>query len=663
MKLFQPDTRKRRTLGAVFAITLSVTTLLTAFFQTQVLSGAAYKTRSEENRLRPITIPAPRGTIIDRNGEIVATSVASYSVNLLPGAPEVMRQTITDLAPFLGLSPEQVQRLIERQAARRNDLLTITEDATYAQIAAIEERRAAFPNIMTVERPKRYYPAGDAIGHIIGYVAEVSPEELETESYRKAGYRQGRWVGKTGIEQEYEIELGGEEGAYYVEVDAMGRIIDPRRTAGVMQPIPGDTLKLTLDIELQQYVAQIFPDTMKGALVAMIPSTGEVLAMYSNPSYDANDFVGGPKPGLWRALATDPKKPLLNRMSASTYPPASTWKLATAAAGMEAGLVKGDTRMPIPCTGGMFYAGRYARCWYAAGHGPLDLIGAIEKSCNVYFYQLGIRLGLQNLIEAGTRYGFNTRSGIDLPSERRGQFPTGIDWYTKRYGHKPYPSEVMSLSIGQGPNDQTVLRMAHFYSAIAGNGSAPEPYLVARPGAGEGPGALRIGVDAQGLQAMWVGLGRVTDYFGPNNFGTAVQSGLERWKLYGKTGTAQNPHGGDHGWFAGFAGPPGARPAIAVAIIIEHGLHGSDVAPVAAKVANYYLSRKHNIPVDPNPLLINRWQDGRCPWSTSCIVTDSASAVSPVKPQFGPGGRHLNPVGGARPAVAAAPAAAPAAGR
>ena len=202
MKLFQPDTRKRRTLGAVFAITLSVTTLLTAFFQTQVLSGAAYRTRAEENRLRPITIPAPRGTIIDRNGEIVATSVASYSVNLLPGAPEVMRQTITDLAPFLGLSQEQVQKLIAKQAARRNDLLTITEDATYAQIAAIEERRAAFPNIMTVERPQRYYPAGQAIGHIIGYVAEVDSAELESDRYRKAGYKQGRWVGKTGIEKE-----------------------------------------------------------------------------------------------------------------------------------------------------------------------------------------------------------------------------------------------------------------------------------------------------------------------------------------------------------------------------------------------------------------------------------------------------------------------------
>ncbi len=645
MKLAQPDTRKRRTLGAVFVIALVVTALLTAFFQTQVLSGRAYKTRSEENRLRPITIPAPRGTIIDRDGDIVATSVASYSVSLLPGAPKVMRQTLWDLAPFLGLSRIQVQALIEKQAARRNDLLTVTEDATYSQVAAIEERRAAFPNVMIVERPKRHYPAGRAIGHIIGYVAEVDSAELQSERYKKAGYKQGRWVGKTGIEKEYEIELGGEEGAYYVEVDAMGRIIDPRRRAGVMQPIPGDTLKLTLDIDLQQFIAEIFPDTMKGAVVAMIPSTGEVLAMYGSPSFDANNFVGGPKLTLWQALSTDPDKPLLNRIGAALYPPASTWKLATAAAGVEAGILKADTRMPIPCTGGMYYAGRYARCWYAPGHGSLDLVGAIQHSCNVYFYQVGIRLGLQNLIKAGVRYGFTSKTGIDLPNEKAGEFPTGLAWYKKRFGSEPTPSEVMSLSIGQGPNAQTVLRMAHFYSAIAGNGTAPEPHLVARHGAGEGPGAIKIGLSEEGLQALWAGLARVTGYWGPNDYGTAVQSGLERWQLYGKTGTAQNPHGPDHGWFAGFAGPPGARPQIAIAVLVEHGLHGSDVAPIAAKATDFYLRRKYNLPSDPKPLLIDRWQSGRCPWSSTCTIADSASAVSPITPKFGPGGKHLNPVG------------------
>jgi penicillin-binding protein 2 len=267
----------------------------------------------------------------------------------------------------------------------------------------------------------------------------------------------------------------------------------------------------------------------------------------------------------------------------------------------------------------------------------------------VYFCQVGIRVGLQNLIKAGVRYGFTSETGIDLPNERESEFPTGVAWYKKRFGTEPTPSEVMSLSIGQGPNGQTVLRMAYFYSAIAGNGTAPEPHLVVRPGTGQQEEGIRINLSEEGLRALWAGLARVTGYWGPNDYGTAVQPGLERWQLYGKTGTVQNPHGPDHGWFAGFAGPPGARPQIAIAVLVEHGLHGSDVAPIAAKAADFYLRRKYNLPSDPKPLLIERWQSGRCPWSSTCTVADSASAVSPITPRFGPGGKHLNPVGIAPP--------------
>lgn len=610
MKLFQPDTRQRRTLGAAFAITFAIAVLLTAFFQTQVVSGEEYAVRSERNRLRPIPISAPRGTIVDRNGEIVATSVTGYTVHLLPAEPGIIRRTLQDLAPFLGLSRAQVEELVEEQQARPNDLLEITDDATYSQVAAIEERRTSFPNLMIVERPKRFYPAGPAIAHMIGYVSEITKEELEFPRYQQAGYQQGRWVGKAGIEKQYELRLGGQEGARFVEVDAMGRVVDPRSTVGAVAPTPGEDLKLTLDLELQKYVAEIFPDTMKGAVVAMVPSTGEVLALYSNPSYDPNDFVGGISTSLWNALRGDSLNPLLDRTISALYPPASTWKLATAAIGVKKGIVTADTRMPAPCTGGMYYAGRYFRCWYKAGHGYLDLASAIEKSCNVYFYQLGIRLGLLELTKQGTRFGFNTETGIDLPNERTPIFPTGKEWYKERFGNEPTPSEVMSLSIGQGPNSQSVLRMAHFYSAIAGNGSAPEPHLVEREGAGEGPGAIDLGLSSEQLQQLWAGLYKVT---APG--GTGVLSSLENWKLYGKTGTAQNPQGKDHGWFVGFAGPPGGHPEIVVAAIVEHGEHGDDVAPIAAKVVNFYLNRKHGLPVDPQPTLIERWESGRTPWS------------------------------------------------
>ena len=611
MKVVKPTREQGRSLAAVFVIVFAIGVLVVPFFYTQVVAGERYAARSDANRLRPVPVPAPRGTILDREGEVVATSVTAYSVTVLPGPEEVVRGTLQDLRPFLGLAQSEIERLMEKRAARPHDLLEVTDGATYAQVAAIEERRAAFPHLLVTERPRRYYPAGPAIAHLIGYVAEISPEELEVPAFKQAGYAQRRWIGKAGIERQYELVLGGRDGARFVEVDAKGRVVDAKANVGALPPTPGEPLQLTLDLGLQKYIHEIFPDSMKGAVVAMVPSTGEVLALYSNPTYDPNAFVGGIPPRLWRALNSDPAKPLLNRALGALYPPASTFKLATAAVGLENDIVSSGTEMPIPCNGGMYYAGRYFRDWYdPPGFGPLDLTGAITHSCNVYFYQLGIKLGLDELTRAGTEMGFNRPTGIDLPGEKTPVFPTSPEWYKERFGWAPTPSEVLSLAIGQGPNSQTVLKIAQFYSALAGDGTAPEPYLVQRPGAGEGPGAIDLDLSREDLHALWTGLSGVTDW---DKRGTARLSALQRWKLYGKTGTAQNPHGDDHGWFAGFAGPPGQDPEIVVVALIEHGLHGSDVAPIAAKAAQFYLDRKYGFPVDRQPTLGERLRSGRRP--------------------------------------------------
>ncbi|MDB4951826.1 MAG: penicillin-binding protein 2 [Gemmatimonadetes bacterium] len=602
MKLFQPDLRERRMLGAVFAIAFSISVLVTAFFQTQVVTGKQFLVRSEENRLRPVDIPAPRGTITDRFGQVVATSVTGYSVAVLPGDSALVASTVRDLAPFLGLAPDEVARLIRSQ--KPHGLLEVTTNATFAQAAALEERRTSFPNILVVERPRRYYPAGAAIGHLVGYVTEISPEELEKPEFREAGYQQGRMIGKAGIEKQYELQLGGKDGARFVEVDAMGRVIDPRSSVGAVSPTPGTNLKLTLDLELQKYIHQIFPDTMSGAVVAMVPSTGEVLALYTHPTYDPNDFVGHIPAPLWRALNADSGKPLLDRTVNALYPPGSTFKLATAAEAIRRGIVGQKTKMPIPCTGGMAYAGRYARCWDHKGHGLLDIAGAIEKSCDVWFYQIGIRLGIQSMVDAGTRMGFNRKTGVDLPSERRPQYPSGsaVAWWKRRFGNPPQPSEVMPLAIGQGPNAQTVIKMAEFYSALAGDGTTRAPHLVASPD--DGKRSMDLQLAPEQLSWLWEGLARVTD-----QQGTALQSSLERYKLMGKTGTAQNA-GLDHGWFVGFAGTPGGPPEVVVAAIVEHGLHGDATAPLASKVANFYLDRIHHHPFDPRPTLGERWRAG-----------------------------------------------------
>ncbi|HEX8393302.1 MAG TPA: penicillin-binding protein 2 [Longimicrobium sp.] len=605
MRLFQGDTRQRRTFGALFAVTFIITTLLTAFFQTQVVSGASYAERSQENRMRGIPIPAPRGTILDRNGEVVATSITSYSIAVLPGDSAVVHNTLNDLAPFLGLSKENIDALMVKRNRRQHDLLEVTDRATFSQAAAIEERRSAFTNLMVVERPQRYYPSGMAIGHISGYVTEITKQQLEQDQYANAGYRQGMLIGQAGIEKQYELHLAGRDGARFVEVDAKGRVVDPRSTVGARAPIPGSPMKLTLDLKLQEYIHQIFPDTMEGAVVAMVPSTGEVLAMYSHPSYDPNDFVGRIPSRLWGALNTDPRKPMFNRTITGQYPPASTFKTITAALGLQRGILKKDTRMPISCTGGMAYAGRYSRCWYRAGHGSLDLAQAIENSCNVYFYQVGIRIGLAELSRAGVRLGFASKTGIDLPAELPGIYPRGLAWYKKRFRVDPVPSDVMSLSIGQGPNTQTPLRMAYVYSAIAGDGTSPSPHLVEGDSIAKGE-PIDLGLDQTQLEALWEGLRLVTE---PD--GTALQSSLARYKLYGKTGTAQNPQGADHGWFAGFAGRPGGHPEIAIAVIVEHGLHGDAAAPLGAKIVNYYLDRRYKQPFDPAPTLGERWRSGR----------------------------------------------------
>jgi len=608
MKLYQRNTRQARLLGAVFGLACVITILIVAFFQTQVVAGEGYSIRAEENRLRPITIQAPRGTITDRYGEIVATSVTGYAVQLLPSSPEIIRETLEDLAPFLGLSDPRIARLLQQRDERPHDLLEITRDATYAQVSSLEERRAAFSNLVISEYPRRHYPAGEALGHVMGYLGEISPQELELPRFADAGYRQRRIIGKTGIERQYELELGGEDGARFVEVDAMGRVVNPRPPVRALPPRPGRDLQLTLDLALQQYVAEIFPDDMKGAFVAMVPSTGEVLALYANPGFNPNDFVGGIQFGVWQALHGDEFIPLLNRATDASYPPASTWKMATAAAGLEAGVINRNSRMPIACVGGMAFQGRYARCWQARGHGSLDLIDAIKHSCNVYFYQVGIRLGLAGLIDAGTRMGFNTRSGIDLPGERQGTFPTSTQWYEQRMGYVPPANEVMSLSIGQGPNDQTPIRLAHFFSAIAGNGTAPAPHLVVRDGAGEGPGAIRMDLDEAALKALWDGMEKTMTE------GTGRMSNLERWATYGKTGTAQNPPHLAHGLFGGFAGPHDEPPEIAFALVIEHAEGGSRTAAVATKAAQFYLDRKHGFEPDLAPTFYERLMAGSVRW-------------------------------------------------
>jgi penicillin-binding protein 2 len=608
MQVFHLHARRRRAQGALGVVWLLLGGLTFAFFHTQVLRNPAYAMQSDQNRLRPLTLLAPRGTILDRKGRILADNVPGYALSVLPAPRDSIRATLGRLAPFLDLSEDRIDGLMERRRRRPQEQLVVSTDLSFDRISAIEERRPMFPRVLIQMRPKRNYPAGPAAAHLLGYVGEISERELEDSAF--AGYRSGQVIGKAGVERQYEDRLAGTPGVRYVEVDALGRILGAFAGQDNVMPVPGDSIQLTVDLELQEWLARIVPDTARGAIVALDPQNATVLALYSSPSFDPNEFTGVVPPERWSALTRDPAKRLLDRAINGLYPPGSTWKLATAAIALELGVIRPEQTLPLACRGGMQYGNRYFRCWERAGHGYVDLAEAVKVSCDVYFYQVGLQIGLRRLLDEGTRLGFARATGVDLPAERAGHFPPDADWYERRFGWAPTEAEVLSLAIGQGANDQTPLKMAQFFVALAGDGTAPVPRVTL-----EGPepeaSPLDLHVSPRSLRALREGLRRVV-----TQGGTAYGSMLEHWDWMGKTGTSQNPHGADHGWFVGIGGPRDGPPEVVVAAIIEAGEHGSDVAQYAAKAADYYLRKRHDMPTDTIQTLREHWQAGRyAPWS------------------------------------------------
>jgi penicillin-binding protein 2 len=550
--------------------------LLGAFFRTQVLQHDKFQLKAETNRLRPISLTSPRGSILDRSGLIIAENVPGYSVKLLATSVDSLRAVLAQVRRYVPLDSARIGDIVDRYRQARYQPALVFGDASFEVIAKLEEHRAALPGLVIQAEPKRLYPAGKSIAHLVGYVSEVTEADLTADRY--PGAVLGSLVGKAGLEREYDDTLRGVEGVRYIEVNARGRLVREGAASATLPPTPGKPIVTTVDLELQRFVDSIWPPKMRGALVAMTPN-GEIRALYSAPTFDPNHFVGGISSAEWRKLNNDPAKPLLNRVIQARYPPASPFKLAVAAMALKRGLIRLTTHMPEPCRGGMRLGNRIFRCWKREGHGMLDLTGAVAASCDVYFYQLGLRLGLDAIIQDGVLMGFRDKSGIDLENELSPIYPSSQAYFDKLYGprHWSPPGTTLNFSIGQGENTQTLINMMKFYQGLAGNGETVTPFIVKPSSNRRRP----LGLTPKELDGLRRSLIAVVER------GTAAASRRADLAVAGKTGTAQNPHGEDHGWFIGFA--PADKPELIVGGIMEFAEHGTTVAPYVVQTLRRYI--------------------------------------------------------------------------
>ena len=577
---FHPNDIARRTRTASVTLCIFFVALLGAFFRAQVLMSETYVKQSQENRLREIPLPAPRGIIYDRKGQIIAENLPAYSVSMTAPSVDSLRASLQRLQPTLQLTNYQINAAVRRYNRAPTRPTVILPDASIDVVSVLEEHRLDYPRLIIQSVPKRFYPDAQIVAPFVGYTGEISERELNSPEFE--GYKPGQTVGKGGLEKMYESVLRGVEGARFDEVDARGRPVQGVGDRPDKDPVGAPPIKTNIDLDLQKYAAAIFTDSLQfsGGLLALDPKTGGVLALYSHPSFDANRFTGGIPADYWKELQEDPRRPLFNKVIQGTYNPASTFKLALAVLGLEKNLVNMNTRMPVSCGGGYQYGRRYFRCWEKRGHGAVNLAGAITHSCNVYFYQLGLRIGLAGLVAGGIDMDFDKKSGIDLPNEYKPRFPTRDyrEYYNRRFGNNWSNAETLNIAIGQGANSQTLANLTKWYTALANEGKASTPELVAK-----NPEQKQImKLTSEQYEGLRLAMAGVT-----TAGGTAASANIRGLVIAGKTGTAQNPPNKDHAWFVGFA--PAEDPKIVVGVFLEYGEHGYFAARVASKIIGRYL--------------------------------------------------------------------------
>ena len=563
--------------------------------------------RSEKNRLRRVELVAERGYIYDRNGEVLVRNRPSFQIALqalhLPRKKEG-RDSVFNL--LLGIKDKNGVRVFDSlsldtafQRTRwiKNRPIRILEDASPEQVAVIEEHSSELPGVVTLTESRRDYPYGTLASHVLGYTSEISEEQLKLPAFE--GYSQGDRIGQKGLEQEYDAEFRGKNGVKLVEVNAFGREVGSPRAVEGMAPVPGYHLVSTIDLKLQKAAEAAIPDSVRGALVAIDPRNGEILAMVSSPRLDPNIFSLKKRERNkgWAQVALDSLRPLTNRAVSGVYPPASVFKLVTAGAGLESGILSESKYYPKSCTGGFQYGVRYQKCWGV--HGNLNVVNAIRLSCDVFFYQAGLEIDMARINEFARRFGYGEEPlGIDIPGEKSGWLPDSASFNArnKRVGWRWARGLILNLSIGQGQL-VTPLQQATFIGSLATNKGVYRPHFMKELRDSQGnvvrryePEIIRSGkMKPETHRVLLAAMDSVVNHPG----GTGKRAALPDVRVGGKSGSGEWKKGEKtHAWFVAVA--PLYDPEIAVAVLQEaQGGGGAKSAPVCRKVLEAYFAKKH----------------------------------------------------------------------
>jgi penicillin-binding protein 2 len=592
-----------------YGILLMMLALAAGLWRLQVLGAANFRLLAEQNRIRKVPMLAPRGKLFDRENRLIVDNYPSVSCFLVREQNHNVDADLPTIARGLNLDLDTLRATIKRfRAAPGYQPIPIKQEVTPDEEAFIEAHRNELPELETIDEERRLYPRDGFASHLIGYVGEVSEDMLNDPRY--AAYEPGDVVGKAGIEQTYDQLLRGQDGSRDVIVDSHGREVG---ILGTQHSIPGTDLRLTIDNDLQR-AAELALGDRNGAIVAMDPRNGEILALVSRPSFDPNAFAVKIDRTEWNKLITDPEHPLMNKAIQAQLAPGSTFKILMSVAGLQEGIAQ---TLKVNCAGGWGPYGFFHHC--DEHHGAVDIYNAIPYSCDTYYYQLGDRLGIDRIAKYATEFGYGQKTGIDLPGEQAGLMPSA-QWLMKAYHHRWYPDETLDVAIGQGAVEATPIQLARIISGIASGGHLVRPHSVFADELPEdfhraledtypGSGKVDIPIDPENWEIITDGMAQVTQ---PGLYHTAGGEHLEGIDFAGKTGTAQvmshqaldktakSKVTRPNVWFVGIT--PRRNPEVVVAVLFQNGDKSWFSARIGARVIAAYVEKQRRLAHNLQPL-------------------------------------------------------------